>query len=167
MAVVQNAKTITRRSLSLKEFLRFYDDDITRREFNDLALSGVISTADPKTISTVLALNDCTLAATSVLDLLSFMDPDRIPEFMLVGIIGKLDILGIPFSNYPAYFIEESEKETYLKHIDQSATFKIALHEVFGHGTGKLLSETSEGEYNFDIAEPPLNLLTGKLIISW
>ncbi len=35
----------------------------------------------------------------------------------------------------PAYFIEESEKETYLKHIDQSVTFKIALHEVFGHGT--------------------------------
>lgn len=102
MAVVQNAKTITRRSLSLKEFLRFYDDDITRREFNDLALSGLISTADSKTISTVLALNDCTLAATSILDLLSFMDPDRIPEFMLVGIIGKLDILGIPFNNYPA-----------------------------------------------------------------
>ncbi|KFY97748.1 hypothetical protein V500_01932 [Pseudogymnoascus sp. VKM F-4518 (FW-2643)] len=67
----------------------------------------------------------------------------------------------------PAYFIEESEKETYLKHIDQSVTFKIALHEVFGHGTGKLLSETSEGEYNFDIAEPPLNPLTGKPITSW
>lgn len=67
----------------------------------------------------------------------------------------------------PAYFIEESEKETYLKHIDQSVTFKIALHEVFGHGTGKLLSEISEGEYNFDIAEPPLNPLTGKPITSW
>ncbi|EED22130.1 hypothetical protein TSTA_093760 [Talaromyces stipitatus ATCC 10500] len=57
-----------------------------------------------------------------------------------------------------------SERTKYLQHMDLSVTFKVALHELFGHGTGKLLSELSPDEYNFDIKCPPVNPLTGKPI---
>lgn len=67
----------------------------------------------------------------------------------------------------PAWFITESERTTYLPHIDHSITFKIALHELFGHGTGKLLSEPSPREYNFDITNPPINPLMGLPIATW
>jgi dipeptidyl-peptidase III len=59
----------------------------------------------------------------------------------------------------PAYFTEQHENEKYIKHIDRTVAFKVALHDVFSHGTGKLLSEISEDECNFDTASPPLNPL--------
>lgn len=67
----------------------------------------------------------------------------------------------------PAWFIAEAERTTYLQHVDQSVTFKVALHELFGHGTGKLLSQLGPDEYNFDIKNPPMNPLTGTPITSW
>ncbi|KAG2420223.1 hypothetical protein HFD88_005023 [Aspergillus terreus] len=67
----------------------------------------------------------------------------------------------------PAWFIADAERTTYLQHVDQSVTFKVALHEIFGHGTGKLLSQLGPDEYNFDIKNPPMNPLTGTPITSW
>jgi dipeptidyl-peptidase-3 len=42
-----------------------------------------------------------------------------------------------------------------------------AIHELLGHGTGKLLSETSPGVYNFDNQDPPKNPLSGKPVTSY
>jgi len=44
---------------------------------------------------------------------------------------------------------------------------QVGLHELLGHGCGKLLQETSEGVYNFDIESPPISPLTKKPITSW
>jgi dipeptidyl-peptidase-3 len=41
------------------------------------------------------------------------------------------------------------------------------VHELLGHGTRPLLSETETGEFNFNVEDPPLNLLTGRKIESW
>jgi dipeptidyl-peptidase III len=41
-----------------------------------------------------------------------------------------------------------------------------AIHELLGHGTGKLLAETA-GMYNFDGENLPTNPLTGKAIETW
>lgn len=41
-----------------------------------------------------------------------------------------------------------------------------AIHELIGHGTGKLLSETSPGTYNFDKQNPPISPLTGETVTS-
>ena len=38
---------------------------------------------------------------------------------------------------------------------------------LLGHGCGKLLQETSEGEYNFDQKNPPVSPLTGKPVTTW
>ncbi|KAF9773459.1 hypothetical protein IL306_008715 [Fusarium sp. DS 682] len=42
-----------------------------------------------------------------------------------------------------------------------------AIHELLGHGTGKLLTETASGTYNFDRDNLPVNPLTGKPIQTW
>jgi dipeptidyl-peptidase-3 len=41
------------------------------------------------------------------------------------------------------------------------------IHELLGHRTRPLLSETETGEFNFNVEDPPLNLLTGRKIESW
>lgn len=43
----------------------------------------------------------------------------------------------------------------------------MALHELLGHGSGKDLTETSSGVFNFDRDSLPLNPLTGAPIESW
>ncbi|KAJ5618520.1 hypothetical protein N7528_006631 [Penicillium herquei] len=78
--------------------------------------------------------------------------------------------VGDPSQGEPAWFIAESERTRYLQHVDHSVTFKVALYELFGHGTGKLLCEydsDSPKRYNFDIENPPVNPLTRKPISTW
>lgn len=41
-----------------------------------------------------------------------------------------------------------------------------AVHELLGHGTGKLLAETKPGVYNFDHQRPPINPLNGEPVAS-
>lgn len=44
---------------------------------------------------------------------------------------------------------------------------QVGLHELLGHGTGKLLSELTPGNYNFDISNPPVNPVTKEKISTW
>jgi dipeptidyl-peptidase-3 len=62
----------------------------------------------------------------------------------------------------PSFAIHESERNTYLQHIDHAVEFKVCLHELFGHGSGKLLNEN-----NIDTNKPPKHPLTGKPITTW
>jgi dipeptidyl-peptidase-3 len=41
------------------------------------------------------------------------------------------------------------------------------IHELLGHGTGKLLSETTPDHFNFNAQDPPTNPHTGKKVTSW
>lgn len=43
----------------------------------------------------------------------------------------------------------------------------MGLHELTGHGCGKLLQETTHGVYNFDKENPPISPLTNKPIMTW
>lgn len=40
-----------------------------------------------------------------------------------------------------------------------------ATHELLGHGTGKLLTETAPGVFNFD--QPPISPVTGQPVDTW
>lgn len=42
-----------------------------------------------------------------------------------------------------------------------------AIHELLGHGSGKLLAELSPGEFNFNHDNPPISPITGKPIQTW
>lgn len=42
-----------------------------------------------------------------------------------------------------------------------------AIHELVGHGTGKLLAETGPGTFNFDHKNRPISPITGQPIQTW
>jgi len=68
-----------------------------------------------------------------------------------------------------APLVQSSEREGYLLRFQDMQNLNIAIHELLGHGAGKLLTEcTTDGKGpNFDLANPPLSPLTGKPITSW
>ncbi|GFF22150.1 isoform 2 of dipeptidyl peptidase 3 [Aspergillus udagawae] len=78
-----------------------------------------------------------------------------IPDFASVQILAYCSSLVFPGINLPnehrflAYYIW------------------VVLHEILGHGTGKLLVEDPQGDFNFGREHPPLNPLSGKPIDSW
>ena len=64
-------------------------------------------------------------------------------------------------------FIQESEAETFQRHYYRAYYMYVVLHEIYGHGTGKLLAEDPETTYNFDHEHPPIDPLTNKPVSSW
>jgi dipeptidyl-peptidase III len=69
--------------------------------------------------------------------------------------------------NRPFHWVHESEAQEFKK-INHVVRFIVtSIHELLGHGTGKLLAETSPGVYNFDLEHRPINSLTGKPVESW
>ncbi len=66
---------------------------------------------------------------------------------------------------YP--FIDPSEAEQFKKHKFLAYYWWVVLHELLGHGTGQMMMEDAQGNYNFDIQNPPINPLTGRPITSW
>ncbi|KAI1082862.1 peptidase family M49 [Whalleya microplaca] len=64
-------------------------------------------------------------------------------------------------------FIDEKDLEVYRKYRDGAFEVQVGLHELTGHGCGKLLQETSSGVFNFDKTNPPLSPLTGKPVTTW
>jgi len=64
-------------------------------------------------------------------------------------------------------FVDVSEAEIFQRHKYPAYYWWVVLHELLGHGTGKLMVEESKGYFNFDIQNPPLDPLTRKSITSW
>ncbi|CAD6449789.1 898e2baa-2291-4aa0-bb4b-2a24cf5a774f [Sclerotinia trifoliorum] len=65
------------------------------------------------------------------------------------------------------YYIHPSEVKTYMTYAHKVRFVTTAIHELIGHGTGKLLAETIPGKFNFDHENPPTSPLTGKPIQTW
>jgi dipeptidyl-peptidase-3 len=61
-----------------------------------------------------------------------------------------------------AFAIPENERSIYLQHVDAAVALKVSLHELLGHGTGKLLNEST-----IDTNNPPHHPLTGKPVKTW
>lgn len=64
-------------------------------------------------------------------------------------------------------FIDSSEALSYMKHAHHAWKLQITIHELLGHGTGKLLTQSGPAECNFNIQNPPINPLTGKPVTTW
>lgn len=77
------------------------------------------------------------------------------------------NVLGAKASNEPIPFIADTDLEVYKKYRDLAFEVQVGLHELLGHGCGKLLQETSPGVFNFDVAHPPLNPCTNKPVDKW
>lgn len=67
----------------------------------------------------------------------------------------------------PIPFIKDSDLSIYENLRDAAFEVQVGLHELLGHGCGKLLQETEPGVYNFDIKNPPISPITNKPITTW
>ncbi|KAJ5640462.1 dipeptidyl-peptidase 3 [Penicillium herquei] len=67
----------------------------------------------------------------------------------------------------PCYYVHPSEADLYMKYAHIARFITTSIHELLGHGTGKLLRETAPGEFNFDRQNPPISPVTGQPIQNW
>lgn len=67
----------------------------------------------------------------------------------------------------PALFVDDSEALAFQEHKFATYYLWVVLHELLGHGTGKMMRQDSQDIYNFDPGNPPTNPLTGKPISCW
>lgn len=64
-------------------------------------------------------------------------------------------------------FVNGAEAVLFQKYKYDAYYWWVVLHELLGHGTGKLLVEEANNKFNFDVKVPPIDPLTGKPINSW
>ena len=64
-------------------------------------------------------------------------------------------------------FIRVEDLEIYLRCRDSAFEVQVGIHELLGHGTGKLLQESAPDEYNFDVKAPPVSPITSNPITTW
>ena len=64
-------------------------------------------------------------------------------------------------------FVRDEHVESIIKYSNTSLNLKIALHELLGHGSGKLFTQSTEtGKHNFDI-DKVINPLTNEKVATW
>ncbi|EME49997.1 hypothetical protein DOTSEDRAFT_68754 [Dothistroma septosporum NZE10] len=77
------------------------------------------------------------------------------------------NVLSAAAPKEPTPFIRDEDQDLWNKHKDEAFEVQVGLHELLGHGCGKLLQETETGKYNFDHKNPPNSPVTGKPISTW
>ncbi|KAJ9630795.1 hypothetical protein H2203_001320 [Taxawa tesnikishii (nom. ined.)] len=77
------------------------------------------------------------------------------------------NVLSAKPPNEKVPFIRDEDMKLYQKYSDAAFEVQVGLHELLGHGCGKLLQETEPGKYNFDHDNPPISPVDNKPISTW
>lgn len=68
------------------------------------------------------------------------------------------NVLSAKSSKEPISFISDDLQDLYEKYRVEAFEVQVGIHELLGHGTGKLLMELDDGSFNFDKSAPPPGL---------
>ncbi|KAM4617532.1 dipeptidyl peptidase 3 isoform 1-T2 [Discoglossus pictus] len=63
-------------------------------------------------------------------------------------------------------FLREEDKDVFIKYRGPSFEVQVGLHELLGHGSGKLFVQDDKGSFNYD-NKTVINPETGELVRSW
>ncbi|KAH3661796.1 hypothetical protein OGAPHI_005974 [Ogataea philodendri] len=66
--------------------------------------------------------------------------------------------IGAGSGKEPITFVADDIQDIYRKYRTDAFEVQVGIHELLGHGSGKLLMESDDGEFNFDVKNPPLGL---------
>ena len=97
------------------------------------------------------------------INLPNYLDIQETDGFKNVALINAYDNYDF---NFLSTILYEKDVELEKKMGTKISMFKTALHELLGHGSGKLFKINKNGEYNFD-KEKLINPLTKEKINSW
>jgi dipeptidyl-peptidase-3 len=76
------------------------------------------------------------------------------------------NILSAKAPNEPITFIKNTDLALFEKLRGDAFEVQVGIHELLGHGTGKLLA-IENGKPNFDMANPPISPVTNEKIKTW
>ncbi|KAI1147263.1 peptidase family M49-domain-containing protein [Nemania diffusa] len=119
---------------------------------------------EPPDFSSIHSLAYCSSIIFPGINLPNYNDIRQEDGFKSVIIANRMAVEGKAIQ-YP--FIEPHRAKEFQKHKFSAYYMWVVLHELFGHGTGKMMVEADRGNYNFDIKDPPINSATGSPITSW
>lgn len=77
------------------------------------------------------------------------------------------NVLSAKAPNEKITFLSSADAELYEKYRGPAFEVQVGIHELLGHGTGKLLGEFDDGTLNFDKANPPISPITGDPITTY
>nr|XP_042907944.1 dipeptidyl peptidase 3 isoform X2 [Parasteatoda tepidariorum] len=66
----------------------------------------------------------------------------------------------------PPNYLIKSDQDLFVEHYPSALELQVGLHELLGHGSGKLFQRESNGDFNFDI-NSVLHLDTNEKVKSW
>ncbi|KAG8785722.1 hypothetical protein FRC15_000807 [Serendipita sp. 397] len=99
-----------------------------------------------------------------------FRKPDftalEVVSFCTGGIPAGINIPLLRAPNEEVTFVHQDDLDLYNKWDSKAFELQVANHELLGHGSGKLFTQDSDGNLNFD-KDKVRNPLTGEPITSW
>ncbi|KAG5446323.1 bifunctional diacylglycerol diphosphate phosphatase/phosphatidate phosphatase [Clonorchis sinensis] len=76
------------------------------------------------------------------------------------------NVISARFKDPKVDFLSEADRALYLANIETAYEIQVGLHELLGHGSGKLFRRDNDGIFNFD-RETTKDFLTGGLVEHW
>lgn len=119
---------------------------------------------DPPDFTSIHALAYCSSIIFPGINLPNYNDIRQQHGFKNVIIANKMSAESDETQLSP--FVEPSEAARFQRHKYPAYYIWVVLHELLGHGTGKMMAE-EDGRYNFNATSPPINPLDEQPITSW
>ncbi|CAH8620959.1 unnamed protein product [Dicrocoelium dendriticum] len=76
------------------------------------------------------------------------------------------NVLSAKFKDQKAEFLSDTDKPVFLANVESAFEIQVGLHELLGHGSGKLFRRNEDGTYNFDV-ENTKDFITGGPVQHW